>query len=286
MSSPPDAPLRSRRFGWVLRLAIVVLCGYVGLAVVLMLLENSLVYFPTPAGADWQPPPSADTRDIYFDSPAGDRIHGWWLPCPGSSGAVLHFHGNAGNLSHRGDIILKLRDRLSLSVLIIDYPGYGKSTGKPSEEGCYQAADAAYQWLVDDAKIAPEEIVVFGKSLGGGVATYVGSRKDHRALVLVKTYTSLPDVGSRLYPFLPVRLLMRNRFDSIGRIAECHRPVFVAHGTTDEMIPFALGQQLYEAAHEPKQFLAMPDNRHNDPLPAAFYAALADFLAKHPATSR
>src|SRR5439155_18346402 len=129
-------------------------------------------------------------------------------------------------------------------------------------------------------------IVLFGKSLGGGVATHLASRKDHRALALVKTYTSLPDVGSRLYPFLPVRLLMRNRFDSLSRIADCCHPVFVAHGTTDELIPFALGEQLYAAAREPKEFLAMPNHGHNDPFPEEFYTALADFLSKHPAVGR
>jgi len=286
MTPPPESAPRPRRFGWPLRLALILLGSYVGLAAVLMLLENSLVYFPTPAAAHWQSPPSADIRDVTFQTAANDTIHGWWLPSPGSSGALLYLHGNAGNLSHRGETVVQLRKHLGLSVLIIDYPGFGKSTGAPSEEGCYQSADAAYAWLVEDAKVAPEEVVLFGKSLGGGVATHLACCKDHRALALIKTYTSLPDVGRRIYPFLPVRLLMRNRFDSLSRMADCRRPVFVAHGTADEVIPFALGEQLYEAAHEPKQFLSMPNHRHNDPFPEVFYTTLADFLSKHPATSR
>ena len=283
MTPPPESPPRPRRFGWLGRLALIPLGAYVGITVLLMLFENTLVYPATPASVDWQPPPSKGVRDVALKSPSGDDIHAWWLPSPGSSGALLYLHGNGGNLSHRGDVIVKLRDTLRLSVLIIDYPGFGKSTGSPSEEGCYQAADAAYDWLLEDAKIAPGEIVLFGKSLGGGVATHLASRKEHRALALVKTYTSLPDVAGRLYPFLPVRLLMRNRFDSLSRIAECRRPIFVAHGTTDELIPFALGEQLYAAAGEPKRFLAMPNHGHNDPFPELFYDGLAEFLRNHPA---
>ncbi len=258
---------------------------YVGVALVLMAFENSLVYHPTPAALSWEPPPRSDVRDIWLDPAEGERIHGWWLPAPDSPGALLYLHGNAGNLSHRGPTVVRLRDTLGLSVLIIDYPGFGKSTGTPTEAGCYRAADAAYDWLTNERKIDPRQIVLFGKSLGGGVATYLASRKEHRALALVKTYTSLPDVGSTIYPWLPVRLLMRNRFDSLSRIAACHRPVIVAHGTTDELIPFALGQRLYEAANEPKEFLAMPNHGHNDEFPASFYTGLREFLRKHRAES-
>jgi fermentation-respiration switch protein FrsA (DUF1100 family) len=249
--------------------------------VLLLLLENALVYHPTPATDHWARPPAPEVRDVVLATEDGE-IHSWWLPCPGSSGALLYLHGNAGNLSDRGDAVLRLRDTLGLSVLIIDYPGFGKSTGSPSEQGCYRAGEAAYVWLTQVEKIPPAEIVLFGKSLGGGVATDLASRKDHRALALIKTYTSLPDVGSYLYPWLPVRMLMRNRFDSLNRMAACRRPVFVAHGTADELIPFALGQRLYQAANEPKEFFAMPGLTHNDPFPEEFYAAFKEFLRKHP----
>jgi hypothetical protein len=281
-SAKPSALLRWRKL--VLRLVLILICTYVAIIVLLKLFEDSLVYHPTPATAFWAPLP-AGARDVMLKSAAGDEIHSWWLPCPGSTGALLYFHGNAGNLSQRRDTIVRLRDTLGLSVHIIDYPGFGKSPGTPSEQACYRAADAAYSWLVDEQKIAPAEIVLLGNSLGGGVATELASRHDHRVLCLVKTYTSLPDVGSHLYPWLPVRLLMHNRFDSLSRIADCHRPVFVAHGTADELIPFALGKRLYEAAHEPKQFLVMPGLGHNDAFPDEFYAALKEFLGKHPASA-
>jgi fermentation-respiration switch protein FrsA (DUF1100 family) len=267
----------------LLRLLVIAIGTYVAVAGLLMFFEDSLVYHPTPASVYWLAPPLPDVRDVLLTTCTGDSIHGWWLPSPGSSGALLYLHGNAGNLSSRGDTVVQLRDALGLSVLIIDYPGFGKSPGTPSEEGCYRAADAAYDWLTDAQHIAPGEIVLFGKSLGGGVATHLARHKDHRALALVKTYTTLPDVGAAIYPWLPVRLLMRNRFDSLGRLCDCCRPVFVAHGTADEVIPFALGQRLYEAAREPKEFFAMPNHHHNDPFPDEFYTAFKAFLDRHPA---
>ena len=149
----------------------------------------------------------------------GTHIHGWWIPAK-SDRAILYFHGNAGNLSWRGPSIVNLRDALDASVLIIDYPGYGKSEGSPSEQGCYAAADAAYDWLIGEKKIAPRKLSIYGASLGGGVAVDLASRKEHRALILVKTFTSLPDAASSLYWWLPVpkQALMTNRFDSLSKI--------------------------------------------------------------------
>jgi fermentation-respiration switch protein FrsA (DUF1100 family) len=268
----------------IVRVLVIVLIAYIAVVGLLMFFENTLVYHPTPAVVSWLSPPSPDVRDVFFTTTEGEQIHGWWLPCPGSTGALLYLHGNAGNLSGRGLTVVRLRDALGLSVLIIDYPGFGKSSGVPTEAGCYRAGDAAYAWLKDEQKIAPGEMVLFGKSLGGGVATLLGCQMEHRALVLVKTYTTLPDVARSMYPWIPCRLLMRNRFDSISRIGECHRPVFVAHGTSDELIPIALGQRLYDAANAPKEFLAIPNHGHNDAFPPEFYRALRAFLDKHPAS--
>ncbi len=124
--STPQPGDSGPRFRWVrrlLRFVVIALVAYVGLAAVLMCLENSLVYFPTAASEHWEAAPSPEIRDVTLASPAGDSLHAWWLPCPGSNGALLYLHGNAGNLSHRGPTLLELRDRLRLSVLIVDYPG-------------------------------------------------------------------------------------------------------------------------------------------------------------------
>ena len=260
----------------LLRFLALAACVYLGVILVLAIFENWLVYFPTSA-QDWIPPPSAEIKDIELTSADGTRIHAWWWPVAGSNGAIVYCHGNAGNLSSRGPTLKKIRDALGESVLIFDYPGYGKSGGKPSEKGCYQAADAAYDWLLKQ-NIDPEKVVIYGGSLGGGVAVDLASRKKHRALVLTKSFTSLPDVGQHLHPWLPVRWLMRNRFDNLGKIGGITSPVFIAHGTADSLVPFEQGQRLFAAANEPKQFMQVNGGDHNDPLPAEFFQNLQAFL--------
>jgi hypothetical protein len=215
----------------------------------------------------------------------GTKIHGWWYPRDKAAGALLYLHGNAGNLSHRGAIMVQLSDALGESVLLIDYPGYGKSEGSPSEAGCYAAGEAAYAWLSQTKNIPPEQILLYGKSMGGGVAVDLASRHKHRALILVNTFTSMPDVGQHHYPWLPVRWLMRNRFDSLAKIKECKRPVFMAHGTADRVIPYVLGERLFAAVEAEKKFCPMPGVDHNDPLPEAFFTQLREFLRKVPAPS-
>jgi uncharacterized protein len=259
------------------------LLAYVGLIVMLILIENRLLYHPTRPEQRWDEAPPG-VQDVDLQSNDGNRIHAWWLPQHDSEFAVLYCHGNAGNLSYRGGSIAKMRKWLGASVLIIDYPGYGKSGGAPSEQGCYAAADAAYDWLIREKKIAPKKVLLFGASMGGGVITHIAAQREHRALILVKTFTSAPDVAADLYWWLPVpkHALMSNRFDSLKRIDQCKRPVFIAHGTADELIPHAHGERLYAAAAEPKRFFSMEHARHNDPLPEPFFLSLNEFLSAHP----
>jgi fermentation-respiration switch protein FrsA (DUF1100 family) len=267
---------------WLWRTLRILVVAYLGVCLVLWLLENSMVFRPTKATDNWESDPAAETEDVDLTGADGTRLHAWWLPCPGAQHALLYCHGNAGNLSHRAGSIAKLRDLLKVHVLIFDYPGYGKSSGRPTEKGCYQAADAAYAFLTDSQKIEPENVLIYGGSLGGGVAVDLASRKPHRGLVLVKTFTSAPDAGAGMFPWLPVRWLMRNRFDSLRKIKACKRPVFIGHGTADTLIPYAHGQRLFEAANEPKEFFTLDGSDHNDPLPPEFFAALRTFLDKRP----
>jgi uncharacterized protein len=264
------------------RVVRILVFAYLGVCFVLWLLENSLVFRPSTAQDDWQPAQRPDIQDVVLPSTDGTRLHAWWLACPGADQALLYCHGNAGNLSHRGGSIAKFREFLKVHVLIFDYPGYGKSGGRPSEQGCYYAADAAYAFLTTIQKISRERILLYGGSLGGGVAVDLAARKPHRGLILVKTFTSAPDAGATMFPWLPVRWLMRNRFDNLGKIKSCARPVFIAHGTADALIPFAQGRRLFEAANEPKQFFTLEGADHNDPLPVEFFTALREFLRENP----
>src|SRR5262249_44826304 len=151
------------------------------------------------------------------------------------------------------------------------------SEGEPSEAGCYQSADVAYDWLVQQG-VAPERVLLFGDSLGGAVAVDLASRRDHRALLLHRTFTTLPDVRASVYPLLPVTWLMRNRFDSVGKIAHCTRPVLVAHGTEDRLIPIEIGRRLYQAVSSPKEFVPLAGRGHDDDLSEEFLAAARAFL--------
>ena len=278
MTTPLNA--KPSRFRLFKRVCFIAVGGYLGILIVLSFFENWMLYRPAKASADWVESPAPDAEDVYLTSADGTRLHAWWFPHPQSKGAVLYLHGNAGNLSHRGASVVKLREYLNESVLIIDYPGYGKSEGSPTEKGCYAAAEAAYDWLLHEKKIDPEKLIIYGGSLGGGVAVYLASEKPHRALVLVKTFTSCPDVAAKIYPWLPVRWVMRNRFDNIGRIGKCRKPVFIAHGDCDGLVPFDHGKSLYEAANEPKEFLVLENCDHNDRLPDYFLPKLKAFLER------
>jgi fermentation-respiration switch protein FrsA (DUF1100 family) len=276
VADPKQAPSFRRR---LLRLLVQVGAIYLGVLIVLLLLENALVYHPSRETDSWEPPPAnVVVEEVWVQTPDGTRIHGWWFPCEGAKGALLYAHGNAGNLSHRGPVAPFLMQALGTSVLLFDYPGYGKSTGKPSEAGCYAATDAMYDWLTQTQHLPPENIILFGKSLGGGPATELAVRRAHRALVLVKCFTSIPDMAQSQFPFLPARWLVRNRFDNLEKIGKCTRPVVIAEAERDEMIPNWMGHKLYEAAHEPKRYFLLENSSHNDVLPASFLTGLADFL--------
>ncbi|HEV3260546.1 MAG TPA: alpha/beta hydrolase [Gemmataceae bacterium] len=253
-------------------------------------LEASLLYQPTRDLRGGLAPPGSRVKDFYLNTADGTAVHARWCPCDGADEALLFCHGNAGNLGDRAGPVADLVRLLGVSVLIFDYPGYGRTGGTPSEAGCYAAADAAYDWLLGAQGIPADRILVLGESLGGGVAVDVASRRQHRALILIKTFTSVPNVAQEQLPLLPAQWLVSNRFDNLGKIGRCAGPVFIAHGDRDRVISFAQGQQLFEAARGPKRFLRLPGCDHNDALGPEFYAALAAFLRETataaPATAR
>lgn len=269
-----NPPLSWRQRAWrIVRSGLVI---YLGVLLVLLLLENVLVYHPLAAETHWKPPANQGFEDVRLTAADGTPIHALWCPKPGADKAMLYCHGNAGNLSHRSGIIKDFQQLFGVSVLIFDYPGYGLSGGKPSEGGCYVAADAAYDWLAQ--RVPPQNIILFGKSLGGGVAVDLASRRPHHSLVLMKTFSSLPDVGQSQFPWLPARWLMRNRFDNLDKIGRCTRPIFMAHGDCDNLVPLQLGQRLFEAAPEPKTFFLVEGCDHNAAVSPGCLSALADFL--------
>ncbi len=275
---------RRRRSGRRLAASAIVATalGYATVVVLSMFLEESLVYFPIryPEG-DWKP---LDLRyeDAQFTAADGVRLHGWYLPHPQPLASVLFCHGNAGNITHRAELLWMLQNRVGVSVLIFDYRGYGRSEGRPTEAGILADARAARTWLAAREGIAESQIVLMGESLGGGVAVDLAAADGARALVLQKTFTSLPDVAAYHFPWLPVRWLMRNRLDSLSKIGNYRGPLLMCHGQPDSIVPYELGRKLFEAANEPKHFIYLPRHDHNDPLPPTYYEQLKQFLAALP----
>ncbi len=266
------------------RLVLLLVYTFGGLLVVLLLLENWFLFHPTPYAVHWIPPPAGlDPQDVELTSADGTRLHAWWCaPADWTpkQGAMLHCDGNGGNLSYWGEDALGWKRDRNTAVLLFDYPGYGKSNGKPSEQGCYAAADAAYDWLVNEKKIPAERLLIYGQSLGGAIAIDVASRRPYRALIVVSSFTSFPDMAQKMFPWLPGRYLVRTRLDSIRKITRCAGPVFIAHGTADDLIPFSQGERLFAAATAPKKrFYRMEGYPHNE-IDPGMYAPLMAFLAE------
>ncbi|MET0071124.1 MAG: alpha/beta hydrolase [Candidatus Thiodiazotropha sp.] len=189
------------------------------------------------------------------------KLDGWYIPHHAPRATLLFFHGNAGNISHRLESIA-LFNSLGLSVLAIDYRGYGRSEGRPSEEGIYRDAETAWRYLREERGIPGRQILLFGRSLGGAVAAYLAAKQTALGVVLESTFTSVPDMAAELYPWLPVRWLARYHYDSGERMAAIRIPVMIIHSRDDEIIPFDHGRMLYDRAAEPKRFLELSGD-HN-----------------------
>lgn len=192
----------------------------------------------------------------------GVALSGWFAPAPNPRATVLFCHGNAGNISHQLDR-LTLYHNLDLNVLVFDYRGYGKSHGRPSEQGLYRDAEAAWTYLTSTRHIPPDKIVVVGHSLGGPVAAHLASQHRPGALVLESTFTSMDDEVAAKAANLPVGSLVKGDFQTADFISKVHCPLLVVHSTQDTLVPYALGRQLFERANPPKQFLEITGT-HND----------------------
>ena len=233
---------------------------YVGLALMLYLLQERMVFLPHLPGRALDATPQAiglDYEDTFIDTADGERLHGWWVPAADARGALLFFHGNAGNISHRLDSIA-IFNRLGLDVLIVDYRGYGQSTGNPSEAGTYRDARAAWDWLLARS-VAPERIVGFGRSLGGAVGAWLAAQADVRpaGLIVESCFTSGADMARRLYPWLPARWITRLKYPVRDYVAAAESPLMVIHSRDDEIIPFDMGRALYDAAPAPRAFFEL-----------------------------
>ena len=262
---------------------VIVLYVSVGLLAKFTNVINHFIYFPE---RDIFQDPSdfgLEFEDVYLTTSDGVRIHGWFVP--GSGGPTLvWFHGNGGNISHRVDNIAGLNRRLGVSILIIDYRGYGLSEGSPTEQGTYLDAEAAVAHALSRPDVDPERVVLFGRSLGCAVAAEMAVRHDAYAVVLESPFTSVLAMARQAYPFLPgVGLLVGDMYDTLDKVARIDAPIMVLHGDSDEIVPFEMGREVFEAAPEPKRFYIIRGAGHNDTYAAggaSYLDALGSFLAE------
>ncbi len=244
-----------KRRRW-LKYSAVLAAVLVLLVLMLRWFEHKQVYFPysrlDAAGSDLGRP----WEDVFFQAGDGVRLNGWFFPArdesPRAHLVVLLLHGNAGNISHRLPFVEVLMET-GVNVLIIDYRGYGKSEGRPAEEGTYLDAQAAYGWLRSKG-FAATNIIALGKSLGGAVAAELALREKLGGLILQSTFTSIPDIGKEIFPFLPVKLLASIRYNSVAKLPRINVPVAILHSQADEIIRFHHGERLFAAANEPRLF--------------------------------
>lgn len=269
-----------------MRMILSILATLVAVYIVVVALayffQERLLYFPlrgitaTPASR------GLAYEDVWLETTDGVKIAGWFIPAVQPRATLLFFHGNAGNISHRLDSIETFH-RLGLNTFIIDYRGYGQSEGRPSETGTYLDAAAAWRYLVEERQIPPDEIIIFGRSLGGAVAAWLAWQQSPGALILESTFTSAPDVASQAYPFLPVRQLARIDYNTLKRVPEIKAPLLIIHSPDDNVIPYDHSQRLFAAANEPKEFLTIRGG-HNDGFlisAPAYEAKVAAFVAQY-----
>ncbi len=258
---------------------------YCLLALCMYIFQDRLLYFPNQPGRGYANVPidvGLKYEEVRISTSDSVELDGWFVPAEKARGVVLFFHGNAGNISHRLDSI-QIFNALGLDVLIIDYRGYGQSTGTPSEPGTYLDSDAAWRYLVEERSFSPHNIILFGRSLGGAVAVHLASEHKPAALIVESTFTSVPDLAAELYPWLPVRAMSRFQYNALQKIRSVTCPVLVVHSPQDEIIPIKHGSRIFSAAQEPKDFLEISGSHNNGFLISgtSYTAGLDRFLSIH-----
>ncbi len=262
MNRYPKGSIKKTLIRMIATIIAAVIALYLLILIFMYFMQSGMVYFPsrsvevTPANI------GLEYEDVFLETGDGVKINGWFVPANPSRTTLLFFHGNGGNISHRLESIQQFNS-LGLSVFIIDYHGYGKSGGKPGEVETYLDAEAAWDYLTHDKGLDPGSIIIFGRSLGGGVATWLATKQRSKALIVESSFLSIPDVAGHYYPFLPVKILARFKYDSKANLSHIKIPILVVHSPDDDIIPYSHGQELYDLAGEPKQFLQI-NGSHND----------------------
>jgi uncharacterized protein len=269
--------------GRILNFFLTLLIGYALVLALIRLFETRLIFFPNfpdRLDGDWHPR-GLPVQDVWLTSADGVKLHAWWIPNDKAKFTFLAFHGNAANIANRAGIYEFLHG-LPANVFALEYRGYGHSEGAPSEAGIYRDAEAAYEYLVNEKKIEGKTIITFGQSLGTAVATHLAAHREVAGLVLEAPFPSASRVARKVYWFLPgIGLVVYGQFDTAEWIKKVRAPVLVAHCTDDPVIPFPFGQEVYEAAPNPKTFVPVHSSCHEEAAimaPSQYRMALEKYL--------
>jgi pimeloyl-ACP methyl ester carboxylesterase len=247
------------------KLLIAGVCLYAVIVAFVYYRQSSLIYYPDMPGRNIVATPERiglEYQNVQFVTGDKVNLHGWFIPHRAAKGTLLFFHGNAGNISHRLESI-EIFHRLELNVFILDYRGYGQSEGRVSEQGTYRDAEAAWNYLIQTRGARPEQVIIFGRSLGASIASWLASKHTPAGLIIESGFSSVPAMAKRIYPFLPVSWLTNFKYDTKNYVSTIACPVLVAHSRSDDVIPFAEGREIFDAAPRAKQFLEMRGD-HND----------------------
>lgn len=258
-------------------LLVVALCCYSAVLVGMYLAQRSLLYFPDPVRRSPASVGLAGTAEVVLQSADGTRLLAWYAPPAEGRPLVLYFQGNGGGLDARAHRFQALA-AAGIGFLALNYRGFGGSSGRPSQAGLLQDADAAYGFAA--AREPAERLVLWGESLGTGIAVATAARHKVARVVLESPYTSIADVAAAIYWYLPVRPLVKDRFDAAAQVGKVTAPVLVVQGAHDEVIPVAIGKRLYDLIHAPKRFVNLPDAGHNDHDQHGALPLIIDFIAK------
>jgi uncharacterized protein len=222
-------------------------------------------------------------EEVLLKTSNGANICGWFVPSRNSNKVVLFLHGNGGNVSNRLTLIDYFNRKIGVSVFIIDYRGYGKSDGKITEAGTYLDARAAWDYLTVTKKIEPENIVVYGRSLGGSIAAHLAGEVGANLLIMDSAFTSIKDIAAETYPYLPVRRFFKYEYPTIRFIKSVKCPVLIIHSSGDERIPFSHGLKLYDDANQPKEFLKLDGTHGNNYVKSkdVYIEGIKSFILKH-----
>jgi pimeloyl-ACP methyl ester carboxylesterase len=255
---------------------IILGAGYLALLLFLRWREPSMIYYPD---RHLTAAPAQKFEDVWLTTSDGVKIHGWFVPAATTNApTILFLHGNAGNISHRTEK-LAIFHNLGANTLLIDYRGYGQSDPRrPDEQGTYRDAQAAYDWLTQRRAA----VILYGESLGAAVAVELATRLPVAGLILEEPFTSVAEVGQKMFPFVPARLIVRNQYNSLGKMPRVRVPLLILHSREDEMFPYSYAERLLAAAGSPSKRLVELRGSHNDAFLVSaptYRRALAEFLA-------